>query len=61
MAVGVLLGAVWPGIKDLFSALSIGTFTIASQEALATVIGLVYVALWIKQVWFKATAAKSPD
>jgi len=46
------------------------TFTIASQEALATVIGplikvpvligLVYVALWIKRAWFKTTAARSP-
>ncbi len=40
-----------------------GTFTIASQEVLAAaigplievpvLIGLVYVALWIKQAWFR--------
>ena len=43
------------------------TFTIASQEALATVFGplikvpvRVYVALWIKRAWFKTTAARSP-
>jgi ACR3 family arsenite transporter len=28
MAAGVILGAVWPGIKDLFNALSIGTVSL---------------------------------
>jgi ACR3 family arsenite transporter len=52
---------------ELAIAVAIGTFTIASQEALATVIGplievpvlvgLVYVALWMKQRWFEARKA----
>jgi len=53
---------------ELAIAVAVGTFTIASQEALATVIGplievpvlvgLVYVALWIKKAWFQAREAQ---
>ena len=54
---------------ELAIAVAVGTFTITSQEALAAVIGLlievpvlvglVCIALWIKQAWFKPVRANA--